>query len=67
MSESAPNSEAQRMVSNELELELELELEAHCGEVYLKFIQAGFRHPKEIKNHPDWNVVMVEYVRSLNT
>ena len=65
MSESAPISEAQRMVSNELELELELE--AHCGEVYLKFIQAGFRHPKEIKNYPDWNVVMVENVRSLNT
>lgn len=63
MSESAHNSEAQKMVLNELELELE----AHCGEVYLKFIQAGFRHPKEIKNYPDWNVVMVENVRSLNT
>ncbi len=48
LSGSAHDSDSQRMVLDELE--------AHFEEIYVKFIQAGFRHLKEIRYYPDWNV-----------
>ncbi|KAH9049709.1 hypothetical protein EDB84DRAFT_1452713 [Lactarius hengduanensis] len=42
------------------------ELEKHCGEVYIKFIGAGYRHLKNIRTYRDWKQVVDEGGELLN-
>ncbi|KAH8983755.1 hypothetical protein EDB92DRAFT_1557930 [Lactarius akahatsu] len=38
-------------------------LEKYCGEVYFKFIRAGYAHLENIRGYRDWGAVIDEYSR----
>ncbi|KAI9447959.1 hypothetical protein H4582DRAFT_44012 [Lactarius indigo] len=58
LSESINNTDSQRKAWDELE--------KHCGEVYIEFIRAGYRHFKHIRTYRDWKQVVDESGSLLN-
>ncbi|KAH9009970.1 hypothetical protein EDB85DRAFT_2298298 [Lactarius pseudohatsudake] len=41
-------------------------LEKHCGEVYIKFIRAGYAHLENIRGYGDWEAVIAKNGELLN-